>query len=395
MGLFSRARWTLVLVAIGLLLCTALGGVLWRASHRRITDRELLLEAVDDWRLAGSPFPGPNSQVLEQQAAQAYYDDAISTARLWKLDIEQHWLFVEVTKIRAENGDIAGAKNMIEQLVTLDAKNLPQGLDVRRDASRRIAWVQVDRGDLQGALETAAGQWFSSEIVEESGRRQIAQGDFDGALASAERMNAQSAANIFYEVGSALQERGDQKRVRALASHMSNRKLAAEFVKLSKWTLWPRDDVRIIRRDTSPCGLALDGGTTRNFAEADRLLEQSKCTGTAVTWVAIQQYAVDPAGAERVLRGSPNTEDLRFGMAQLAIAAANKGDVDEALRMNGVAEQVGGKDFVGAVHEIARAWTIRDGPKTVLQWARARANTGQRTWALIGMAEALGQGRRD
>ena len=393
MGLLSRARWTPVLVAIGLLLCTALGRVLWRASHRRITDRELLLEAVDDWRLAGSPFPGPNSQILEQQAAQGYYDDAISTARLWKLDSEQHWLFVEVTKIRAENGDIAGAKNMIEQLATLDAKNLPQGLDVRRDASRRIAWVQVDRGDLQGALETAAGQWFSSEIVEEAGRRQIAQGDFDGALASAERMNARSAANIFYEVGSALQERGDQKRVRALASHMSNRTLAAEFVKLSKWTLWPRDDVRIIRRDTSPCGLALDAGTTRNFAEADRLLDQSKCTGTAVTWVAIQQYAVDPAGAERVLRRSPNTEDLRFGMTQLAIAAANKGDVDEALRMNGVAEQVGGKDFVGAVHEIARAWTIRDGPKTVLQWARARANTGQRTWALIGMAEALGHGR--
>lgn len=382
-----------MLVAIGLLLCAALGGVLRRASHRRITDRELLLEAVEEWRLAGSPFPGPNSQILEQQAAQGYYDDAISTARLWKLDSEQHWLFVELTKIRAENGDIVGAKNMIEQLATLDAKNLAQSLDVRRDASRGIAWVQVDRGDLQGALETAAGEWFSSEIVEEAGRRQIAQGDFDGALASAEHMNARSADNIFYEIGSALRERGDQKRVRALASHMSNRKLAAEFVRLSKWTLWPRNDVRIIRRDTSPCGLALDAGTTRNFAEADRLLEENKCTGTAVTWVAIQQYAVDPAGAERVLRCSPNTEDLRFGMAQLAITAANEGDVDEALRMNGVAEQVGGKDFVGAVHEIARAWTIRDGPKTVRQWARARPNIGQRTSALIGMAEALGHGR--
>jgi hypothetical protein len=124
MGLLSRARWTLVLVGIGLLLCAALGGVLWRARHRRITDRELLLEAVEEWRLAGSPFPGPNSQILEQQAAQGYYDDAITTARLWKLDSEQHWLFVEVTKIRAENGDIAGAKNMIEQLAALDAKTL-------------------------------------------------------------------------------------------------------------------------------------------------------------------------------------------------------------------------------------------------------------------------------
>ena len=94
-----------------------------------------------------------------------------------------------------------------------------------------------------------------------------------------------------------------------------------------------------------------------------------------------------------MLRRSP-VDDLRFGMPQLATAAAKKGDVDEALRMNGVAEQVGGKDFVGAVHEIARAWTIRDGPKAVLQWARARPNTGQRTWALIGMAEASGMGER-
>jgi hypothetical protein len=86
--------------------------------------------------------------------------------------------------------------------------------------------------------------------------------------------------------------------------------------------------------------------------------------------------------------------------------------------MNGIAEQVGGKDFVGAVHEIARAWTIQectrqasirqewtrpawtrlawtknDGPETVLQWARTRPNFAQRTWALIGMAEALGHAR--
>jgi hypothetical protein len=393
MGLLCCARRTLVLVAIGLFLCAALGGVLWRASHRRITDRELLLEAVEAWRLAGSPFPGPNSQILERQAAQGYYDDAIKTARLWKLDGEQHWLFVEVTKIRAENGDIAGAKNMIEQLAALDAKNFELGLDLRRDASRRIALLQAFWGDLQGALETAAGRVDSDEVLAEFASRQIEQGDFDGALATAEQLKPTSADNVFYGVGSALQERGDQKGARALASHMSNRKLAAEFMELSKWTLWPSNDVRILRRDNSPCGLALDAGTTRQFAEADRLLEQNKCMGTAVTWVAIQQYAVDPAGAERVLRRSPNKEDLRFGMAQLAIAAANKGDVDEALRMNGVAEQVGGKDFVGAAHEIARAWTIRDGPMTVLQWARARPNTGQRTWALIGMAEALGHGR--
>jgi hypothetical protein len=40
------------------------------------------------------------------------------------------------------------------------------------------------------------------------------------------------------------------------------------------------------------------------------------------------------------------------------------------------------------VHGIARDWTIRDGPKPVLKWARSRPTTEERTWALIGMAES-------
>jgi hypothetical protein len=43
-----------------------------------------------------------------------------------------------------------------------------------------------------------------------------------------------------------------------------------------------------------------------------------------------------------------------------------------------------------AIHQIARAWTIKSGPKAVLKWARSRPTTDERTWALIGMAEALG-----
>ena len=65
--------------------------------------------------------------------------------------------------------------------------------------------------------------------------------------------------------------------------------------------------------------------------------------------------------------------------------------IAEALRFLGAVQSLGGPDGVSSeVHEIARAWTIRDGPKAVLKWARSRPTTEQRTWALIGMAEALG-----
>ncbi len=46
-----------------------------------------------------------------------------------------------------------------------------------------------------------------------------------------------------------------------------------------------------------------------------------------------------------------------------------------------------------AVHEIARSWTIRNGPNVVLKWANSRPTTEERTWALIGVAEALGHTR--
>jgi len=83
---------------------------------------------------------------------------------------------------------------------------------------------------------------------------------------------------------------------------------------------------------------------------------------------------------------------------------AKKGNIAEALRfldnLQSVSRAENTRNVVltearntDLVHEIARAWTIKDGPKPVLKWVRSRPNTGQRTWALIGMAEALGHAR--
>ncbi len=128
------------------------------------------------------------------------------------------------------------------------------------------------------------------------------------------------------------------------------------------------------------------------------MIEQNKCT--FVSFVAIRQYAVDPAGAERLLHSRSTADDLLFGLDQLAIEAAKKGNVTEAFRFlsdlqnlkngnarNSVLAEV---RVIEAVHGIARDWTRKDGPKVVLKWARSRPTAEQRTWALIGMAQALG-----
>jgi hypothetical protein len=107
------------------------------------------------------------------------------------------------------------------------------------------------------------------------------------------------------------------------------------------------------------------------------------------------QYAVDPSRAERLLQTVSDPKEKAFGLADFGIAAANKGQISEALRFYHDLESLTG---IGSgfqvAHTIARAWTIQCGPKAVLKWARSRPTMEERTWALIGMAEALGHARR-
>ena len=57
----------------------------------------------------------PDYQIFEQQAAQGYYEDAAATATLFKRPDDRRWSVEELAKIRAENGDIPGAKAMIKR----------------------------------------------------------------------------------------------------------------------------------------------------------------------------------------------------------------------------------------------------------------------------------------
>jgi len=381
-------------VALVLCVSAAIAWQLWlHGPGHKITDREVLQEAVTEWKRAGEPDPGPNYQIFEQQAGQGYYDDAAATARLYKLAEDRNWSVVELAKIRAENGDIQGAKKMIRQVAGPDP-NLDLDLRLKDQATRVIAHIQASNGDVTGALETIAPLGETSSVLLAFANRQIASADFDGALKTAEQMNHQDADDVFYGIGDALRLRKEQGRVNQLALHMSNREQAALFLELVPLTLRERTpQVLVVQRQPSPCDTAFVDANRGKFAEADAAIEQNKCE--FVAYVAIQQYAVDAVGAEHLLRKNADHLDLVRGLAEFAIAAAKKGNIAEALRLLNDAQLLSGPgSAVNAVQEIARDWTIRDGPKPVLKWTHSRSNTGERTWALIGIAEALGHARR-
>jgi tetratricopeptide (TPR) repeat protein len=361
--------------------------MLWmRFPNQSITDRALLREAVAEWEHAGGPGGEISREVFVQQAVQGYYDDAAVTGHLFRRSDEVEWSVVELARIRAENGDLLGAKAMMKRFA---------GSDVGAQIAKSLALAQVSKGDLKGALETAGPGVDQDEILQAFARRQISDGDFAAALETAARMK--SPDQVFYELGEALQERREQNRVRELASGMRDRKLAAEFTKRVRVTLWPPTNAHVIQ--ATPCEIAADYGRQGKFAEADALIEQNECTDNS--YVAIGQYASDPVGAERLLRSRSTADDLLFGLDQLAVEAAKKGNITEAFRFlsdlqhlkngnarNSVLAEV---RVTEAVHGIARYWTKKDGPNAVLKWARSRPTGEERAWALIGMAEALGR----
>jgi hypothetical protein len=393
MGLLSSRglHLELKIAASALVLCVGggLGWMLWqRFPGHKITDRELLREAVAEWNRAEEPGNGPNYQIFEQQAGQGHYDDAATTGRLFKRAEDVRWSVVELVKVRAENGDIQGAKDSIQSFA---------GSDLQKKAAEVIALIQAQNRDLSGALKTIAPFGESDEVFIAYGRQQIEMGDFEGTLNTAER--TRSGYQLFYDIGDALRIRGQQSRARELAAHMKDRKLAALFLECARFTLWPRGEkVRVIQ--ATPCDNAYFDATRGKFAEADEVIQKNGCSN--VSFVAVRQYEVDPSGAERLLRDKSDSQDLAFGLDQFAAVAAGNGNIVEALRLLNDLQNVsrGEKNVVlaearatDAIHQIARAWTIKDGPRAVLKWARSLPTTGERTWALIGMAEALGHAR--
>jgi hypothetical protein len=347
-----------------------------------VTDQDLLREAVRE--------RGALDQIFEQQAAQGYYADALETARLYasRLPLPQ-WalsgLASQLIEIRAENGDTEGAKDM--------AKRIRPTLGGFADETTRvIAKIQVDRGDLAGALETCPGPEGANFVMEEYGLRQIAAGDFAEALKISQQVNERSAYDLFYDVGSALRERGEQSRLHDLAAQMDDRARAAQFEEAARFTLWPH--IAVVRAINDSCAIAWVAARDGKFADAFRFAERSNCRYSDL---AIQEFACDPAQAERDLRGSPDTQDVRRGLEAMSEAAARKGDVENALRLLDAGEQIGGQreSCLNCRRMIAWAWTLKGDPKKVLHWARSLPHGNSRAYALLGMAQALAHHTRN
>jgi hypothetical protein len=173
---------------------------------------------------------------------------------------------------------------------------------------------------------------------------------------------------------------------------MKDHKLAAKFEKDVQVALRPPAGVEV--KQATPCEIASFSADQGKFAEANALVEQNKCTNNS--FIAIREYALDPAGAERLLRETSNGDDLVFGLGKLSVAAAKIGNISEALRFFSDLQSTAKNDTLAqarvadAVHGIGRYWTIKDGTKVVLKWARSRPTCEQRAWALLGMAEAIG-----
>jgi hypothetical protein len=368
-----------------LFLCAAVGislALSVRGLHVRISAQDLLRQAVRD--------RGPLEDIFEQQAGQGYYDDALATARVITSSPPHHenelsgWI-EELIKVRAENGDIQGAKEMIK-------KFSGSALGARGpEATREIARIQVDTDDLRGALETGVSPADANEVMEEFGNREIAHGDFDGALKTSEQVNERSAYNLFYALGGALRERDEPQRLHELASHMTDPKRAAEFLDAARFTLSPGVEVRSVQ--ATPCDIAWVDANTGKFAEAYSLTQQNRCRYSDT---AIKQFATDPDEAERELRTSGDAGDTSIGLAYMSEAEAKKGDVANALRLLDSARQVSGKQAfcVDCVREIAWAWTLKGQPGVVLGWAHSLPIASQqRGYALLGIAQALGHAR--
>ena len=374
-------------LAAVLMLCTLVGASLVlsaRSFHLAISAKELLREAARD--------RGPLDAIFEQQAGQGYYDDALATAHMAAASLplkDQAYEFSGLTEqliqIRAENGDIPGAKEMVKELTgsALGAEG-PK-------ATRDIARIQVDRGDLQGALATVVSSADTNEVMEEFGNFQIRNGDLDGALKTAEQVDERSAWNLFYAVGDALREQGEAWRLHELASHMTDRKLAAGFLEAARTSISPRIVFRTIQ--LTLCDRAWMDGNSRKFAEAYRLVEQNNCRYSDI---AMKQFASDPAEAERELRKSTDKADVILGLARMSDAAAKNCDAADALRLLETARQVSGNPnyCVGCVQRIAWAWTLKGQPSVALAWARSLPIAdGERGYALLGVAQALAHPR--
>lgn len=374
--LWRRFKLSVLLVCVTVLVLV-LGYFAIYKPHHKVTAQMLLREALAEHNRSANSKE-PNFEIFMQQATQGYYDDALANARLARTENDQKSLLVALARVEAENGDITSAVN-ISQLFPAQ--------DFRTEVVHNVALVQAQNGDLNGALQAVSGIANPDDVLAEFAAYQIRHDDFDGALATAERLSPTAAGQIFYEVGDALRLRHEQARLSELAKRMRDRKMAALFLELAPWTMRePTPEVL----NAGICDSASFYASEGHYAEAHKAVEHTRCWRS---FIATQEYVTAPKDAETFLRTTKDQKDLAFGLVELAILASKQGKIEEALRLDSEAVPISRSDHLRAELEIARAWAIRDGPEKATSWARSLPDPHQRCWALLGVAQALGHER--
>ena len=382
----------------------------WRFFVQRITDRDLLVESLKELEKSGwNPRVRVDWDVFCQQAAQGHYDDAMKTLLLSRADPDFQYALVTLAKIRAQNGDPEGAIQTAREYAVVQTREKSfQEIAVaqaRRGNARgaretaslladplpaldAVAAALAERRDLQGARETIAKAPSPYAALTAIGEYQVKMGDFQGALETAEEIWPKNNANLLFDIGNALRGRGELGRVRQLVSGMRNREVARMFIFYARLAQSTIENIPTLVPNT--CEQAFIRAKEDGYAAAYELLENTNCW---YSFLAVQEFGSNPDEAERGLLRSQDASDICFGLTEFAKVAAAAGRIADALRFLDAAQKIcGQKDAyrLAAVREVARGWAIKEGPKPAVNWARSRSDPTQRSWALLGVAEAMG-----
>jgi len=375
------------------------------------SDRAILAEAVREYEKAAPPkdrlVPW---DIFCQQAAQGYYDDALASVRLSTHDDDTQYSLIALARIRARNGDAAGAlavartyakaatrAKAIEQVAIArawrgdikGALGTAGELTNSSDALQQIAVVEANRGHLQAARIIVAGIASPDDALQAIAEYQIKSGDFAAALGTAEQMDPSSTGNLLGDAADELKKRGELGRARNLAAGLKSRDLAASFLWNARYAESADRDIPVLRAD--PCeeayfAAAQPGG----FIQAAATIVRQNCDHS---YPAIEEFGFDPTAAEKLLFSAPKQWDLCFGLTEFAKLSAAKKDIANAVRYISKAQSAcyGHPYRSAGIREVARAWTIQSGPKPALAWSRALPTPAEREVALLGVAEAMGR----
>jgi hypothetical protein len=223
-------------------------------------------------------------------------------------------------------------------------------------------------------------------VLEAIGTHQAESGDLKGALTTAAEMKPGWSDGVLYDVAEKLRKQGDQQGAHEIAQRITDPDMARTAEGLS---------MKQPPRPTDVCELAWNDAKSGRYADALQKLQTKNCDCRTVAY--IHEAAHDADGAERAMRSCPNQANVSAGMAELAKRSAARGDISEALKFADSVHITRASFEEGylapVLRDIARAWGKKEGPSTVLKWARSRPSGYQRAMAILGVAESISSGR--